>query len=87
MRTGVKDKGQSCVALRLSALAGPLQFEEIPVCEMSRCGRTNVVKDFLSPESKDSYVKRNVNHVSLRAAVVYTSFLSSDLLKKLEKGN
>ena len=89
MRTGVKDKGQSCVALRLCSLAGPLQFDESEVCEAikrSQCGRTNVVKDFLSPDAKDSYVKRHVNHVSLRAAVVYTSLLSGDLLQKLEKG-
>ena len=46
----------------------------------------NVVKDFLSPESKDGYVKRHVNHVSLRAAVIYTSFLSDTLLRKLEEG-
>ena len=89
MRTGVKDKSQTCVVLRLCSLAGPLQFDESEISEAikkSKCGRTNVVKDFLSPESKDSYVKRNVNHVSSRAAVIYTSFISSPLLKELERG-
>ena len=52
----------------------------------SKCGRTNVNKDFLSPTSKDRFVKRNVNHVSKRAAVIYTSFISTPLLKELEEG-
>lgn len=88
MRSGLKDKGHTCVALRLSSLAGPLQFDESQVTDAIRsykCGRTNV-KDFLSPTSKDCYVKRNVNHVSIRAAVIYTSFISSPLLKELERG-
>ena len=45
-----------------------------------------MVKDFLYPESKDGYTKRPVNHLSLRAAVIYTFFLSHTLLWKLEEG-
>ena len=85
----MKDKSQTCVALRLCTLAGPLNFDEYQVSEIirrSNCGRTNVVKDFLSPNSTDSFVKRNVNHVSSRAAIIYTSYISEPLLKQLQRG-
>lgn len=89
VRSGIKFKDEFCVAIRLCLLARELQFDEdsiIKGIKASNTGSNNINKDFLLPTKRDSFVKRGVNSVSARSAVIWTSFIPPEILTELEKG-
>jgi hypothetical protein len=49
-------------------------------------GANNINKDFLLPSAEDDFVKRGVNSTSQRCLVVWTTYISPQLMAEFYKG-